>query len=207
MYAVKQTRKMQYTPNESIGPDTGTLYTISATPRLSFLQVTQPRQPRQPHHHRQPAPQETHTSTISFTNRPPSNSTTSLSSQLSHAYYTHSSNFSSLSPYIASVSVEGRNHNTLPPPRSASITLGITASDAAEDAARQSANQPPPSYVEVVDDDMGPPLPSPQLHTTHAASGGYGEVFGPSSDGLPSYETVVATRQTRDDDPPPYIPS
>ncbi|MPC26249.1 hypothetical protein E2C01_019385 [Portunus trituberculatus] len=208
-FAVKQSRKMKYTPNQSTGPDqstepdTGTLYTISATPRLSFLQVTQPRPP----HLRQPLPQETHTSTIPPTNRPPSFSTTSLSSQLSHAYYTHSSSFSSLSPYIASVSVEGRHHNTFPSLRTPSVTLGINASDAAQDAGRQAANQSPPAYVEVVDDDMDPPSPPTRFHTTAAAGGSNGQVFGPSSDGLPSYETVVATRQTRGDDPPPYTPS
>ncbi|KAK8403387.1 hypothetical protein O3P69_000473 [Scylla paramamosain] len=203
-FAVKQGRKMKHTPNQSTGPDTGLLYTISARPRISFLQVAQP---HPPHYHHQTSPQETHTITSPPRNRPPSFSTSSLSSQLSHSYYTHSSSFSALSPYISSVSAEGRHHTTSPAQRSASIILGITASDAAEDAVRQAGNQSPPAYVEVVDDDMGPPLPPPQLYTTPAAGGRYGEVFGPSSDGLPSYETVVATRQPHSDDPPPYVPS
>lgn len=176
-------KEVKNNPNQSTGPETVGLYTISETPHLSFVQTNQP---PPLHHHHQPSPQETHTNMTPPTNRPQSIATVSMSAQLSHAYYTESSTFSSLSPYIASMSVEGWHHTASFSPR------------------LETASQSPPTYVEVVDNDIGQPLPPTQFHTTSAANGRYREVFGPSSDELPSYEAVVAMRQLPSDDPPPY---
>lgn len=196
LYIVKRAKRSKYTPQWSTESSPAPLYTINSTTHPSSPPLPPPPQHRRPSH--APPP----------TGRRPSPSTVSLSSQLSEAYYTHSSTFSSLAPYIASQSTE-QNRVTLPtmgsPSTSTSVILGFTPSEAAQRlSVRQAANQPPPAYPEVMEGDSRLP---PELYTTSATGDGYGEVFGPSSDGLPSYETVVATRPPRVDSPPPYTPS
>lgn len=127
----------------------------------------------------------------------------SLSSRLSHAYYTHHDGFSS--PIIASHMENPRNHVSssrtwhaptslapsvpFPSSYSPSIVPGHTPIPFA-------ANVQPPEYPTVWEDNTGLPT---TYHTTHATDEGPPRVFEPSNDGLPSYEAAMSTRQ-----PPAY---
>ncbi|XP_050688144.1 uncharacterized protein LOC126981285 [Eriocheir sinensis] len=62
----------------------------------------------------------------------------------------------------------------------------------AEAARRHAANLQPPLYLEEVRDSIGLSLP---LYTTPATDEASAKVFGPSSDGLPSYEAAMSTWQ------------
>ncbi|KAG0720767.1 hypothetical protein GWK47_047813 [Chionoecetes opilio] len=150
---------------------------------------------------RRPSPEEPPTRLP--TGHPRSTSTTSLSAQLGHDYYTQTSSFSSLSPYIASHSAEERLHITSWSPSAPTpVILGFTPSSEARRLA--AAAVAPPAYPDVVEDDA---RRYPDPYAAPATGDGNREVFGPSADGLPSYETVLATRQHEENAPPPYTPS